>query len=143
MQKNKSEDNLRYAAIIEYYDKFNRDTYEFVSGYCSPEGPEIGKYIDVFYNPEKPGEGYDDVFSGLWLPPILFSAGAVAALVCVIFFGWKYYSRFLKPSEPSPASPQVCEENVDSLPPIATAQVVGTTQIPSKNNNVDQMNSKV
>lgn len=155
--------NNEYAAIIEYYDEFNRETYKFVSEHCSNSQPEVGNDIEVFYNPEAPGEAYDNVFLSLWFGPLFVSVLTIAFWVCFCILACIYHKRFSGPSEPSnniiehatpsPSAP-VYNGNVELPPnytnntieqsnppesvPIYTAYVVETTQFPATTTTTTQ-----
>ncbi len=75
-----------YAAVIEYFDEFNQETYQFRTSSCTNPGPTVGNSITVLYDPENPGEAVNGSFLGLWLLPlVLFGLGSIC--LCVLTFG--------------------------------------------------------
>ena len=71
-----------YGSVIEYFDEINGETYTFSSDSCSSWRPTIGNSIKVLYDPDKPGEGFDASFVGMWLAPVLL-LGAGSIVLCV------------------------------------------------------------
>lgn len=78
-------DDDLFAAIIEYYDEYNQQTYQFQSSNCYNPGPTVGNPIKVLYNPENPGiSAVDASFLGLWLTPLILSIIDAGILFVVI-----------------------------------------------------------
>ena len=129
--------NDTYAAIIEYYDKINKQTYEFTTSHCSNPGPKVGNSIKVLYDPENPGEGYDASFVGLWLAPLAISLFALAFWVTCCIFACKARKMFLGPPEPS-------NNTIEQASPSESAQVYNNNlELPSYNNNTIEQPTSV
>lgn len=60
-----------YAAIIQYFDEINEQTYTFTTDSCSNPAPTVGNGIKVLYDPNSPGRAFDGSFMGLWLAPLI------------------------------------------------------------------------
>ena len=60
-----------YAAVIEYFDDENLETFQFTTESCSNPAPKVGNSITVLYDPENPGYAVSGSFVALWLAPIV------------------------------------------------------------------------
>ena len=53
-----------WRKIVEYFDEYNQETFQFSSGICTSPAPSIGTQVTVLYNPDEPGKGTDGSFVG-------------------------------------------------------------------------------
>ncbi len=143
-----------YAAIIQYFDEINEQSFTFTTDSCSNPGPTVGNSIKVLYDPNVPGRAYDGSFIGLWLAPLICLLIGVG--MCCVFsvMGFKACRNRTetKPPIQSPETAITPSQGWVQTPAAPSSNPYSnvTPSQPSSNTNTntggslfDQINSKV
>lgn len=79
-----SDGDTSYRPVIEFVADDGR-TYLFTGRIGSSSRPQVGRSIDVLYDPADPNGATEKTFSNLWLFPILFGGFGILILIFMAF----------------------------------------------------------